>query len=60
MYSFEVTYKLTDSKYAYLGALRSAAQMISYEISIGFIALTVIISSGSFSLNIIVLAQKKM
>lgn len=52
--------KLIDSKYAYLGALRSAAQMISYEISIGFIVLTVVICSGSFSLSTIVLAQQKV
>ena len=52
--------RLIDSKYAYLGALRSAAQMISYEISIGFTILTVVICSGSFSLSTIVLAQHKM
>jgi NADH:ubiquinone oxidoreductase subunit H len=52
--------RLIDSKYAYLGALRSAAQMISYEISIGFTALTVVICSGSFSLSTIILAQQKV
>jgi NADH-quinone oxidoreductase subunit H len=50
----------SNSKYAYLGSLRSAAQMISYEISIGFTALTVVICSGSFNLSNIVLSQKKM
>ena len=50
----------SNSKYAYLGALRSAAQMISYEISIGFIVLTVVICSGSFSLSTVVLAQQKV
>lgn len=50
----------SNSKYAYLGALRSAAQMISYEISIGFTALNVALCSGSFNLNNIVLAQKKV
>jgi NADH-quinone oxidoreductase subunit H len=50
----------SNSKYAYLGALRSAAQMISYEISIGFSALTVVLCSGSFNLNKIVLAQQKV
>jgi NADH-quinone oxidoreductase subunit H len=52
--------KLTDSKYAHLGALRSAAQMISYEISIGFTVLNVVILAGSFNLNTIVLAQQKI
>ena len=49
----------SNSKYAYLGALRSAAQMISYEISISFIVLTVVICAGSFNLSNIVLAQSK-
>lgn len=50
----------SNSKYAYLGAIRSAAQMISYEISLGFVALSVIICSGSFNLSVIVFAQKKI
>ena len=49
----------SNSKYAYLGALRSAAQMISYEISISFIVLTTVICAGSFNLNTIVAAQTK-
>ena len=49
----------SNSKYAYLGALRSAAQMISYEISISFIVLTVVLCAGSFNLSNIVLAQTK-
>ena len=49
----------SNSKYAYLGALRSAAQMISYEISIGFIVLTTVLCAGSFNLSSIVLAQTK-
>jgi NADH-quinone oxidoreductase subunit H len=50
----------SNSKYSYLGALRSAAQMISYEISISFIVLTTVLCAGSFNLSNIVLAQKKM
>jgi NADH-quinone oxidoreductase subunit H len=50
----------SNSKYAYLGALRSAAQMISYEISIGFIVLTTVLCAGSFNLSTIVLAQTKI
>lgn len=50
----------SNSKYAYLGALRSAAQMISYEISIGFTALNVVVCAGSFNLTTIVLAQQKI
>jgi NADH-quinone oxidoreductase subunit H len=50
----------SNSKYAYLGALRSAAQMISYEISIGFTILNVVICAGSFKLSSIVLAQQKI
>lgn len=47
----------SNSKYAFLGALRSAAQMISYEVSIGFIIVTVVICCGSYNLNEIILAQ---
>jgi NADH-quinone oxidoreductase subunit H len=47
----------SNSKYPFLGSLRSAAQMISYEVSIGFIIVGVIISTGSLSLVDIVLAQ---
>jgi NADH-quinone oxidoreductase subunit H len=50
----------SNSKYAFLGALRSAAQMISYEISIGFTILSVIICAGSFNLTSIIVAQKKI
>jgi NADH-quinone oxidoreductase subunit H len=47
----------SNSKYAYLGGLRSASQMISYEISIGFIILSVAVCTGSLNLSKIVLAQ---
>jgi len=49
----------SNSKYAYLGSIRSAAQMISYEISIGFSILNVVICAGSFNLSNIVLAQQE-
>ena len=47
----------SNSKYPFMGALRSAAQMVSYEVSIGFIILTVIFLSGSMNLTTIVDAQ---
>lgn len=50
----------SNSKYAFLGALRSAAQMVSYEVSIGFILITVVLCTGSFNLSAIVLAQEKV
>lgn len=48
----------SNSKYPFLGALRSAAQMISYEVSIGFIIINVCICAGSFNLNYVICAQK--
>ena len=48
----------SNSKYAFLGAIRSSAQMISYEVSIGLIIITVILCVGSLNLTDIVLAQK--
>ena len=48
----------SNSKYAFLGALRSAAQMVSYEVSMGFIIVTVLLCVGSLNLNDVVLAQK--
>merc|ERR1712045_68762 len=47
----------SNSKYSFLGAIRSSAQMISYEVSIGFIILSVVICSNSFNLTQIVLSQ---
>ena len=48
----------SNSKYAFLGALRSAAQMVAYEVSMGFVIVTVLICVGSLNLNDIVLAQR--
>merc|ERR1712113_800956 len=49
----------SNSKYSFLGAVRSASQMISYEVSIGFTLLSVVVCSNSFNLTKIVLAQNK-
>jgi NADH-quinone oxidoreductase subunit H len=47
----------SNSKYAFLAALRSAAQMVSYEVSIGFVIITVLLCAGSLNLSEIVAAQ---
>lgn len=48
----------SNSMYAFLGALRSAAQMVSYEVAMGFIIITVLMCVGSLNLSDIVMAQK--
>jgi len=50
----------SNSKYAFLGALRSTAQMVSYEVSIGFIMITIVICCGSFNLQQIIEYQKNV
>ncbi len=50
----------SNSKYPFLGAIRSAAQMISYEVSIGVIIINVLLCVGSLNLSDIVMAQKDM
>ena len=50
----------SNSKYPFLGSLRSAAQMISYEVSIGFIIVNICVCVGSFNLSTIVLSQGKI
>ncbi len=50
----------SNSKYAFLGALRSAAQMVSYEVSMGFVLVTVLLCVGSLNLTDVVRAQSKI
>ena len=49
----------SNSKYAFLGALRAAAQMISYEVSISLVVLQVVLVTGSLSLTNVILAQQE-
>lgn len=50
----------SNSKYAFLGSLRSAAQMVSYEVSMGLIIITVLVFTGSLNLSVIVESQRDM
>jgi len=50
----------SNSKYAFFGAIRAAAQMISYEVSIGLIIISVILCAGSLNITDIILAQKEI
>jgi NADH-quinone oxidoreductase subunit H len=50
----------SNSKYAFLGAIRSSAQMISYEVSIGLVLITVLLTAGSLNISDIVMSQKNM
>ncbi len=48
----------SNPKYAFLGALRSAAQMVSYEVSVGLILINVLLCAGSLTFSEIILAQQ--
>ena len=50
----------SNSKYAFIGGLRSAAQMVSYEVSMGFVLITVLLCVGSLNLTDVVMAQKSV
>ena len=50
----------SNSNYAFLGAIRSSAQMVSYEVSMGLVVVTVLLTTGSLNLTEIVMAQKTM
>ena len=58
VYGIVISGWASNSKYAFLGSLRSAAQIVSYEVSIGFILATIVVSLGSINLTAIVIAQE--
>jgi NADH-quinone oxidoreductase subunit H len=60
VYGIVISGWASNSKYAFLGALRSAAQMVSYEVALGFVIVSVALCAGSFRLTEIVNAQESM
>ncbi|WP_448187897.1 NADH-quinone oxidoreductase subunit NuoH [Azospirillum sp. sgz301742] len=60
VYGIIVSGWASNSRYAFLGGLRSAAQMVSYEVSIGFVIISVLLCVGSLNLTDIVMAQKSV
>jgi NADH-quinone oxidoreductase subunit H len=58
VYGIVVAGWASNSRYPFLGALRSAAQMVSYEVSIGFVIITVLLCVGSLNLTDVVMSQK--
>src|SRR5260370_3302173 len=60
VYGLILACSASNSRYAFLGALRTAAQMVSYEVAIGFLFVTVLLCAGSFDLTDIVLAQERI
>ena len=60
VYSILISGWSSNSKYAFIGSLRAAAQMISYEVSIGLIVFSVIICCGSLNLNSIIISQSQL
>jgi NADH-quinone oxidoreductase subunit H len=60
VYSILLSGWSSNSKYAYLGSLRSVSQMISYELSLSFVVLSIVSFSGSFNINKLILAQQNI
>jgi NADH-quinone oxidoreductase subunit H len=58
VYGFLVAGWASNSKYAFLGALRAAAQMVSYEVSLGLIIMVIVIATNSFNFTEIVISQR--